>query len=138
MTFSRACIGLGLFLSLCLLTTVAPLARSSADSERRLPRKDHEIATGSFKCDLTRSIDFSVSGTSGLFSGDMGFGISAAPDVGVDCEALVADFAARAHSVGCATGPLAFADIGFICEGKRGDVVAAIAELGRLVLTSSE
>ncbi len=115
-----------------------------------------EVVLGGFSCsgpfsddrpDNFGSVHIDFNGTSGITSGFFGSAFGLAPDSPFEvCDAITPEVAANARSLGCTVGKSTFKDsfnrrtgsFGFVCDGRRNQVINAMAGLAKQMLNIDE
>ncbi len=138
-------------------SATSPLARATAiaTDPDRPPTSgesapDAEMVSGTFECSGfigpaygPAGATLSFAGTAGIVATTIEVGGATVDSPGEFCDALRAKTLAKAVSLGCVTGQVRtrvdayMVDLTFkfVCDGKRGDVVSAIAALSKKFLT---
>jgi hypothetical protein len=157
MKFMSVSFSLAIFLGLAL---VVPSTLSAQQSDPGTEGGTQEVVVGSFGCSgpirdrppedpVYGDVGVEIRGTTGIvqfleFSSDL------VPNSPFEiCEAIITDFAAGAQSLGCTTGrvtirpPDRFSDrisafFGFVCDGRRNQVMNAIAGLTKQIFNVDE
>ena len=155
MKFISVSFSLAVILSLALLV---PSALSAQPSDVGTEGGTQEVVVGYFGCSgpipdrppedpVYGDVDVTISGTTGIVQ-YLEFSSELAPDSPFEvCEAITPEVAAGAQSLGCTVGRVAFNTAGnnrrnggfsFVCDGRRNQVMNAIAGLATQILNVGE